>query len=140
MNGEALTSIIADAPVKMPPDEEEDHPGSVAVSFAAAQSATPVPAPKQQAKPQSQSFTEPPKASSAPEPPKTVDEYLQVMTVDQAKMVKIDFGKFSGWTLGDIAMKSPGDLAWYVKNYSGHNLALKAGAIKLLEAAGQMAS
>ena len=71
---------------------------------------------------------------------KTVDEYLQVMTVDQAKMVKIDFGKFSGWTLGDIAMKSPGDLAWYVKNYSGHNLALKAGAIKLLEAAGQMAS
>ena len=28
----------------------------------------------------------------------------------------------------------------YVKNYSGHNLALKAGAIKLLEAAGQMAS
>ena len=55
-------------------------------------------------------------------------------------MVKIDFGKFSGWTLGDIAMKSPGDLAWYVKNYSGHNLALKAGAIKLLEAAGQMAS
>lgn len=39
-----------------------------------------------------------------------------------------------------LNMKSPGDLAWYVKNYSGHNLALKAGAIKLLEAAGQMAS
>ena len=122
-----------------PPDEEDDHPGSVAVSFAAVQSATPVPAPKQQTKPQAQSFNELPKAS-APEPPKTVDEYLQVMSVDQAKMVKIDFGKFSGWTLGDIAMKSPGDLAWYVKNYSGHNLALKAGAIKLLEAAGQMAS
>ena len=139
MNGEALTSIIADAPIKMPPDEEEDHPGSVAVSFTAAQSATPVSAPKPQAKPLAQSFAEPPKAP-APEPPKTVDEYLQVMTVDQAKMVKIDFGKFSGWTLGDIAMKSPGDLAWYVKNYSGHNLALKAGAIKLLEAAGQMAS
>ena len=67
-------------------------------------------------------------------------EVVHHMTVDQAKMVKIDFGKFSGWTLGDIAMKSPGDLAWYVKNYSGHNLALKAGAIKLLEAAGQMAS
>ena len=139
MNGEALTSIIADAPIKMPPDEEEDHPGSVAVSFTAAQPATPIPAPKQQAKPQAQPPAEPPKAP-APEPPKTVDEYLQVMTVDQAKMVKIDFGKFSGWTLGDIAMKSPGDLAWYVKNYSGHNLALKAGAIKLLEAAGQMAS
>ena len=115
------------------------HEARSGCTFKPAYAATPVPAPKQQAKPQSQSFTEPPKAS-APEPPKTVDEYLQVMTVDQAKMVKIDFGKFSGWTLGDIAMKSPGDLAWYVKNYSGHNLALKAGAIKLLEAAGQMAS
>ena len=29
---------------------------------------------------------------------------------------------------------------YYVKNYSGHNLALKAGATKLLEAVGQMAS
>ena len=28
----------------------------------------------------------------------------------------------------------------YVKNYSGHNLALKAGATKLLETVGQMAS
>ena len=139
MNGETLASIIADAPIKMPPDEEEEHPGSVAVSFTAAQPVTPVPAPQQQARPQAQPHVEPPKAP-APEPPKTVDEYLQVMTVDQAKMVKIDFGKFSGWTLGDIAMKSPGDLAWYVKNYSGHNLALKAGAMKLLEAAGQLAS
>ena len=53
---------------------------------------------------------------------------------------KVDFGRFNGWALGDIAMKNPGDLAWYVKNYSGHNLALKAGATKLLEAVGQMAS
>lgn len=52
----------------------------------------------------------------------------------------MNFGRFNGWTLGDIAMKNPGDLAWYVKNYSGHNLALKAGATKLLEAVGQMAS
>ena len=62
------------------------------------------------------------------------------MTIEQAKAVKVDFGRFNGWTLGDIAMKNPGDLAWYVKNYSGHNLALKAGATKLLEAVGQMAS
>ena len=76
----------------------------------------------------------------APEPPKTLDEYLRVMTIEQAKAVKVDFGRFSGWSLGEIAMKSPGDLAWYVKNYSGHNLALKAGATKLLETVGQMAS
>ena len=37
------------------------------------------------------------------------------MTIEQAKAVKVDFGRFNGWTLGDIAMKNPGDLAWYVE-------------------------
>ena len=101
-----------------------------------AQSA-PVSQPPQQMQPQTPA--QQPKAA-APEPPKTVDEYMRVMTIEQAKAVKVDFGRFNGWTLGDIAMKNPGDLAWYVKNYSGHNLALKAGATKLLEAVGQMAS
>lgn len=144
MNGETLASIIADAPIKMPPDEDAGHPGNVAASFTAqpmppavpAQSA-PVSQPPQQMQPQTPA--QQPKAA-APEPPKTVDEYMRVMTIEQAKAVKVDFGRFNGWTLGDIAMKNPGDLAWYVKNYSGHNLALKAGATKLLEAVGQMAS
>lgn len=138
MNGETLASIIADAPIKMPPDEEPEHPGNVAVTFTAQQpegyvqmssgAKTQKETPMQQVKP------------TASEPPKTLDEYLKIMTLDQAKTVKVDFGRFSGWTLGDIALKNPGDLAWYVKNYSGHNLALKAGATKLLEAVGQMAS
>ena len=34
----------------------------------------------------------------APEPPKTLDEYLRVMTIEQAKAVKVDFGRFSGWS------------------------------------------
>lgn len=144
MNGETLASIIADAPIKMPPDEDAGHPGNVAASFTAqpmppavpAQSA-PVSQPPQQTQPQTPA--QQPKAA-APEQPKTVDEYMRVMTIEQAKAVKVDFGRFNGWTLGDIAMKNPGDLAWYVKNYSGHNLALKAGATKLLEAVGQMAS
>ena len=122
MNGETLASIIADAPIKMPPDEDAGPPVSQ---------------PPQQMQPQTPA--QQPKAA-APEPPKTVDEYMRVMTIEQAKAVKVDFGRFNGWTLGDIAMKNPGDLAWYVKNYSGHNLALKAGATKLLEAVGQMAS
>jgi len=35
MNGETLASIIADAPIKMPPDEDAGHPGSVVASFTA---------------------------------------------------------------------------------------------------------
>ena len=147
MNGETLASIIADAPIKMPPDEDAGHPGSVVASFTAqptadapvfSQAAT---APKS-TQPAQQQVQPPVQQShaSAPEPPKTLDEYLRIMTIEQAKAVKVDFGRFSGWSLGEIAMKSPGDLAWYVKNYSGHNLALKAGATKLLETVGQMAS
>ena len=40
--------------------------------------------------------------------------------------------------VGNIGM--PSDLEWYVKNYSGRNLALKAGAILLVDAASKMAS
>lgn len=147
MNGDALASIIADAPIKMPPDEDAGHPGSVVASFTAQPTADPpafsqtATAPKSTQPAQQQ--VQPPVQQShapAPEPPKTLDEYLRVMTIEQAKAVKVDFGRFSGWSLGEIAMKSPGDLAWYVKNYSGHNLALKAGATKLLETVGQMAS
>lgn len=35
MNGDALAGIIADAPIKMPPDEDAGHPGSVVASFTA---------------------------------------------------------------------------------------------------------
>ena len=147
MNGETLASIIADAPIKMPPDEDAGHPGSVVASFTAQPTTDPpvfsqtATAPKSTQPTQQQ--VQPPVQQShapAPEPPQTLDEYLRVMTIEQAKAVKVDFGRFSGWSLGEIAMKSPGDLAWYVKNYSGHNLALKAGATKLLETVGQMAS
>lgn len=116
MNGDSLAGIIADAPIAMPPDEDVGHSVSVATSFSAQQTAAPV-----------------------SDPPKTLNEYLRIMTIEQAKNVKVDFGRFSGWTLGEIAVKNPGDLAWYVKNYSGHNLALKAGATKLMEAVGQLA-
>ena len=129
------------------PDEDVGHPGSVVASFTAQPTTDPpvfsqtATAPKSTQPTQQQ--VQPPVQQShapAPEPPKTLDEYLRVMTIEQAKAVKVDFGRFSGWSLGEIAMKSPGDLAWYVKNYSGHNLALKAGATKLLETVGQMAS
>ena len=46
----------------------------------------------------------------------------------------------SGIIQGDLVMHKPSDLAWYVKHYSGRNLALKAGAILLLNAVTQKAS
>ena len=143
MNGDSLAGIIADAPIAMAPDEDVGHPVSVAASFSAQQAAAPTAsAPTETLPPAAQRQAQPPvQQSPAPvsDPPKTLNEYLRIMTIEQAKNVKVDFGRFSGWTLGEIAVKNPGDLAWYVKNYSGHNLALKAGATKLMEAVGQLA-
>ena len=143
MNGDSLAGIIADAPIAMPPDEDVGHLVSVAASFSAQQAAAPTAsAPTETLPPAAQRQAQPPvQQSPAPvsDPPKTLNEYLRIMTIEQAKNVKVDFGRFSGWTLGEIAVKNPGDLAWYVKNYSGHNLALKAGATKLMEAVGQLA-
>ena len=83
----------------------------------------------------------------APEPPKqkrkeliTLEDYMNSMTLEDAKKVMIDVGHYAGTTLGELAIRKPGDLQWYVKNYSGRNLALKAGAILLVNAATQMAS
>lgn len=72
--------------------------------------------------------------------PTTLEDYLNSMTLEEAKKVMIDIGYNRGSTLGDIAIRKPGDLEWYVNNYSGRNFALKAGAILLVDAAKKMAS
>ena len=69
-----------------------------------------------------------------------MDDYLNSMTLDEAKAVVIDVGYHKGKTLGVLAMQKPGDLEWYVKNYTGRNMALKAGAILLVNAAMQKVS
>ena len=56
------------------------------------------------------------------------------------KNVRIDVGYYKGNTLGELALRKPSDLEWYVQNSSGRNLALKAGAILLVDAASKMAS
>ena len=73
-------------------------------------------------------------------PLNTLEDYLNTMTLEDAKNVVIDVGRYSGTKLGELVMSNPGDLAWYVKNYAGRNLALKAGAILLMEAATAKAS
>lgn len=72
--------------------------------------------------------------------PESLDDYLNSMTLDEAKAVVIDVGYHKGKTLGVLAMQKPGDLEWYVKNYTGRNMALKAGAILLVNAAMQKVS
>ena len=111
MNGETLASIIADAPIKMPPDEDAGHPGNWRPALlrsrcppaVPAQSA-PVSQPPQQMQPQTPA--QQPKAA-APEPPKTVDDDMRVMTIEQAKAVKVDFGRFNGWTPGRYCHEEP---------------------------------
>ena len=61
------------------------------------------------------------------------------MTVDDAKKVIVDFGRYKGSTLGQIAMINPKDLQWYVEHYNGPNKRVKRGATLLVRAAQEMA-
>ena len=65
---------------------------------------------------------------------------LRIHWNERYRRFKVDVGRYAGCTLGELAMTHPGDLAWYVKNYAGRNVALKAGATVLLNAVEKMAS
>ena len=82
------------------------------------------------------STTQPPQQTT----PRSLDDYLNTMTLEDAKAVKVDCGYNAGKTLGEVAMRKPSDLDWYVQKYNGRNLALKATAILLVNAAAQRAS
>lgn len=123
-----LSGIIADAPLDM-----------TAVEDAAT---APVEASSRvihQVRPTSQPCEEKPVAPNKREMT-TLEDHLNGMTLEDAKNVVVDVGRYSGTKLGEIVMSNPKDLDWYVKYYAGKNLALKAGAILLMEAATARAS
>lgn len=130
-----LGDIIADAPIDMAAmeDAQDATPDSGAhvmhqvTSTASPQApATPVPTPTS--------------VPSKQNKPLSLDELLNTMTLDDAKNVIVDVGRYAGTSLGQIVMSNPRDLEWYVKYYAGKNLALKAGAILLMNAATAKAS
>ena len=135
-SGDTFTEEIADSPMSLPPEDDLEQP--LASVPAAAVLAPPEPEPE----PGPAAAKTPVQAAEAEKPaaPKTLQELIDTMTVEEAKGIKVDFGRYAGCTLGQIAVIRPGDLAWYVKNYTGHNIALKAGANVLLRAAEKLAS
>ena len=135
--------IMVDAPLDLGAVEEDcsEEPGVASQvkhetkQTSTAQTATTV------SMPQSAPATAPALAAAPKkQEPVTLEDYLNSMTLEEAKNVRIDVGYYKGNTLGELALRKPSDLEWYVKNYSGRNLALKAGAILLVDAASKMAS
>lgn len=136
-----LSDIMADAPIDLMDAEDDVTPvdtSSQAVMPAggSAQPQVQKPAEPTAKKPLAAGQNQSPPASH----PMTLEDYLNSMTLDEAKNVVVDCGYNSGKTLGEVAMRKPGDLDWYVKKYNGRNLALKAGAILLVSAASERAS
>lgn len=123
-----LSGIIADAPVEMTTMEDAATAPVEASSRVV-----------HQVRPAPQVNEEKPVAATKREMT-TLEDYLNGMTLDDAKNVVVDVGRYSGTKLGEIVMSNPKDLDWYVKYYAGKNLALKAGAILLMEAATAKAS
>ena len=123
-----LSGIIADAPIDMTTMEDAATAPVEASSRVV-----------HQVRPAPQVSEEKPVAANKREMT-TLEDYLNGMTLDDAKNVVVDVGRYSGTKLGEIVMSNPKDLDWYVKYYAGKNLALKAGAILLMEAATAKAS
>lgn len=123
-----LSGIIADAPIDMTTMEDAATAPVEASSRVV-----------HQVRPAPQVSEEKPVAVNKREMT-TLEDYLNGMTLDDAKNVVVDVGRYSGTKLGEIVMSNPKDLDWYVKYYAGKNLALKAGAILLMEAATAKAS
>ena len=130
-----FNNIIADAPVDLAALEDamssSTETASQVIHETKATVVTPLPA----------VTSEPVAVVEAPKPTlNTVDDYLNTMTLEDAKNVKVNIGRYAGSTLGEIVMQHPKDLEWYVKFYRGNDLALKAGAILLLNAVTSKAS
>lgn len=126
-----LSDVIADAPVDFAKQEDSapaiEDGNSRVVHQTKSAPAMVAPAPVAQPKPK-------------PTQPMTVEDYLNCMTIEDAKNVVVDVGRYAGTKLGEVVMTKPSDLEWYVKNYVGRNAALKAGAILLMQAATSKAS
>lgn len=134
-SSDMLGDVIADAPIELPPEDDDLPAGANRVVHTVTQPepAIRVPTPKGR-EPEIRPVT------GKRGDPATLEELLNSMTLEDAKSVVVDVGRYAGTTLGEIAIRKPSDLDWYVNYYSGRNLALKAGAILLVRAATQKAS
>jgi cytoskeletal protein RodZ len=65
----------------------------------------------------------------------SVEEICRVMSLDEAKNYVVDFGKFAGKTISQIAIEKTSNLDWYVKSYSGKDNILRAASKILLDVA-----
>ena len=69
-----------------------------------------------------------------------IEELVKRMTYEQATQVVITGnGKFSGKTMGQVAVENPKNLSWFAQSYSGKNHLIPAAARVLLNAAMPMA-
>lgn len=115
-----LSGVIADAPIDSMNSEDDvppDDSGSLVVHQTRTQ-------PKQA---EVQQPTPIPKAEPKASNPMTLEDYLNSMTLEEAKNVKVDCGYNTGKTLGEVAMRKPSDLDWYVQKYNGRNLGSEGG-------------
>lgn len=134
----AIVDAGIPAPVKNPSpvsDAAEDDAPTTAVGAVSGTTApAPVTAPAVAAAPAAGLTTPPAPAYTSDTP---IERILELMTVEEAKAVKVDFkaGAHKDKTLAQIAFESPKDLQWLAESYKGRNNLIKAGAQKLLQAA-----
>lgn len=117
----------AETPVSDSEEEAPAAPGAMTAPAAGAVAAAPAASAAGLVAPPAPAYT-----SDTP-----VEKILEVMTLEEAKAVVVDFkgGAYKDKTLAQVAFESPKDLKWLAESYKGRNNLIKAGAQKLLQAA-----
>ncbi len=65
----------------------------------------------------------------------SVEDIMNIMTVDDAKNLVVPMGFYKGKTLGELCIEKPSAVNWYIDSYSGKNNILRAAAKILINAA-----
>lgn len=133
----AIVDAGIPAPVKnvSPAPAAAEDDGSAAATGAVPATGASAPTPAATLAAPAAGLTTPPAPAYTSDTP--IEKILELMTVEEAKAVKVDFkaGAHKDKTLAQIAFESPKDLQWLAESYKGRNNLIKAGAQKLLQAA-----
>lgn len=83
--------------------------------------------------------TAPPEQAAEPQKPEqqTAASQETQLTLEEAKAYVIPMGTFKGMSVGDLALRNPGGLGWYLTGYKGPDDKLRAAVKLLLDMAGE---
>lgn len=114
----ARPAVVSTAMSQAPANSDKEQEGTLPADM-------PAPAQEQRA--------EPSDAHTRYTADMAVDDIAALMTLEEARGVKVDMGICNGWTIGQVADERTPSLKYYLYGYKGNNNILRAAAKVMLD-------